>query len=157
MPTRRVQLANLALAAAAVPILTTEPASARGGAPSSAATIELSAQRTKINLPDVPALGTPYVTLLDLFDSRGGAAGHASAGSLVIDVTPQGPVVLGFVVLQLGDGDIHYQRIIRRHGGYPRTAAGAVTGGTGEYAGAAGQVDISWPDADRVDLVVHLT
>jgi hypothetical protein len=60
------------------------------------------------------------------------------------------------VVLHLADGEIHYQRVMDRFGAFPRTAAGAVTGGTGAYRDATGEVAITWPDENQVDLAVRL-
>jgi hypothetical protein len=66
------------------------------------------------------------------------------------------PVVFGMIVLHLADGDIHYQRVIDRFGDYPRKSTGAILGGTGSYAQAAGTVDVVWPDEKKIDLTVHL-
>ncbi|MGH3739369.1 MAG: hypothetical protein ACRDT6_27775, partial [Micromonosporaceae bacterium] len=121
------------------------------------APMELAARRTKITLPDLPTLGLTYITLLDLFDSAGKKVGQATTSSFVVDVTLDGPVVLGTIVLQLSDGEIHYQRQINRYGGYPRESTGAITGGTGSYADATGAVDVVWPDADTVTLTINLS
>ncbi|WP_370417639.1 hypothetical protein AB8O64_02555 [Streptomyces sp. QH1-20] len=40
-------------------------------------------------------------------------------------------------------------------GAYPRTAVGAVLGGTGDFSCASGQVAETWPDADHVELIVQ--
>lgn len=155
MSTRRNHLAGLGLAAAGITIgaATTSPTPARAAAPTTP--ITLVARRTKITLPDLPTLGLTYVALLDLFDQAGVKVGMAAAGSSVVDLTLTGPVVLATVVLRLADGEIHYQRLINRFGDFPRTATGAILGGTGVYEDIRGEVQISWPDADRVDLVVH--
>ena len=47
----------------------------------------------------------------------------------------------------LRDDPDGYQRIIDRYGPYPRTATGAILGGTGAYQSATGSVDVAWPDA----------
>jgi hypothetical protein len=117
--------------------------------------LSLTARRTENTLPDLPALGMPYVCLLDLFDEAQSQVGTATAGSMVVGVTLEGPVVLASVVLHLPDGEVHYQRIMDRFGGFPRTAVGAILGGTGAYRDARGEVDISWPDDEKVDLVVR--
>ncbi|MGH3713758.1 MAG: hypothetical protein ACRDT4_09915 [Micromonosporaceae bacterium] len=160
MSTRRAHLTSLGLAAA-TPLAVAAPVALASAAPAAAATrvagpMELVARRTKITLPDLPKLGVSYIALLDLFDSAGTKLGQASTSSFVVDVAVEGPIVLGTIVLQLADGEIHYQRLIRRYGDYPRTATGAITGGTGEYAGATGEVDVSCPDADTVQLAVKL-
>jgi hypothetical protein len=152
MSTRR-QLAGLALGTAAGVTL------AAAGAPTPAAAQEplsLIARRTELTLPDLPALGLPYVCLLDLFDQAGTQVGTATAGAMIVGVTLEGPVVLASVVLHLADGEIHYQRVMDRFGAFPRTAAGAVTGGTGGYRDATGEVAITWPDENQVDLAVRL-
>lgn len=121
-----------------------------------AAELRLVARRTKITLPELPTLGITYVALFDLFDQARAKVGTAAAGSSVVDLTPAGPVVLSGVVLTLKDGQIHYQRLINRFGGYPRQSVGAVLGGTGAYGGARGEVGIVWPDADTIELTVRL-
>ncbi|MGH3657413.1 MAG: hypothetical protein ACRDUA_12200, partial [Micromonosporaceae bacterium] len=133
------------------------PRAAPAPGPGAKAPLELSARRTEITLPPgVPSLGLTYIALLDLFDTSGTKVGQASTSSFVVEVTTGGPIVLGFIVLQLEKGAIHYQRLIRRYGDYPRTTVGAITGGTGDYSSGSGHVEVSWPDAERVDLVVHL-
>jgi hypothetical protein len=159
MPTRRAQLAALGLVAAvpfaavpfaAVPFAAAAPAAAAG-------TVQLTATRRQLNLPAVPALGVTYIATFDVKDGTGAAAGTAWAGSSIVDVTPDGPVVLSMVVLRLADGEVHYQRVIDRYGPYPRTATGAVLGGTGAYQSATGTVDVTWPDANTVALALHLS
>lgn len=165
MSTRRAHLTRLGLVAAAPLAVAAAPlaAGARSAGPGAApaerptASLELTARRTKITLPDLPTLGLTYIALLDLFDSADKKVGQAQTSSFVIDVTLDGPVVLGTIVLRLADGELHYQRIINRYGGYPRTATGAITGGTGAYRDAAGQVDVTWPDAETVALAIHLS
>jgi hypothetical protein len=148
MSTRR-QLAGLTLGTAAALSL---------GAPAVAqpAPLTLTARRTELTLPAVPTLGLPYVCLLDLFGETARQVGTATAGSMVVGATVDGPVVLASVVLQLADGEVHYQRLMNRFGAFPRTAVGVIVGGTGAYHGVGGEVDISWPDEERVDLVVRL-
>lgn len=119
-------------------------------------TMTLVARRTELTLPSLPTMGVPYVCLLDVFDEAAQQVGTATAGSMVVGVTLEGPVVLGLVVLHLADGEIHYQRIINRFGAFPRTSNGAILGGTGAYSGARGDVGISWPNDDQVDLLVNL-
>jgi hypothetical protein len=116
----------------------------------------LTARRTELTLPSLPALGIPYVCLLDLFDETARQVGTATSGSLIVGVTLEGPVVLATVLLHLPDGEIHYQRLMNRFGGFPRTAVGAILGGTGAYRDARGEVGISWPDDEQVDLAVTL-
>lgn len=73
-----------------------------------------------------------------------------------MDVTLDGPVILSQVVLQLADGEIHYQRMIDRFGAYPRAAVGAILGGTGVYAIARGDVQVIWPDQDTIKIALNL-
>lgn len=169
MSTRRSYLAGVGLAAAGVTAAglglgaTAAPAPARAQQPppgdppvgQPGEPRELVARRTELTLPDVPTLGLPYVCLLDLFDPEEAPAGTATAGAMVVGVTPEGPVVLASVVLHLADGEIHYQRVMDRFGTYPLTAVGAILGGTGEYRDLRGEVDISWPDEERIDLLVR--
>lgn len=178
MSTRRSQLANLGLtvaaatvgAAAGATIGTTVGAAADAtmgtdaGAPAGPAvagaraaddTIQLTARRTKITLPALPAAGVTYIATFDLFDQSGTKVGTAASGSSVVDVTTAGPVVLSSVVLKLNNGEIHYQRLMDRFGDYPRTATGAILGGTGTYRGIRGEVKITWPNADQINLVVQ--
>jgi hypothetical protein len=182
MTTRRAHLTHLGLAATAgltaaaaaplspaataaplSPAATAAPLSpAAAGAPRQAGAprrieqdIVLSARRREITLPALPPLGVTYIATFDLFDSAGATVGEAFAGASVVDVTLDGPVVLATVVLRLAAGEIHYQRVMNRFGAYPRTAIGAILGGTGDYSAIRGVVDISWPDADRIDLVVR--
>lgn len=115
----------------------------------------LTARRTEITLPAVPTLGITYICQLDLSAESGTTVGTAYAGASVVGLTLAGPVVLAVVVLRLADGEIHYQRVMDRFGGFPREATGAILGGTGGYRGIGGEVEISWPDEERIDLVVH--
>jgi hypothetical protein len=119
--------------------------------------LTLVATRTQITLPAAPTLGIGYIATFDLVDGDGKAAGTAWSSSAVVDLknTAQ-PVVFGMIVLHLADGDIHYQRVIDRFGDYPRKSTGAILGGTGSYAQAAGTVDVVWPDEKKIDLTVHL-
>lgn len=162
MSTRRSYLAGLGglgLTAAGVAVGATAaapaaPALAQVDQPP-ADPVALIARRTTLTLPELPAIGVPYVCLLDLFDEAETQVGTATAGATVVGVTPQGPVVLASVVLHLADGEIHYQRVMDRFGDFPRTAAGAILGGTGGFRDVRGEVEISWPDPDRIDLLVH--
>lgn len=159
MSTRRTHLAGLAGLAAGGGLglaAASGPASAAIAVRSSSADpLPLTAYRTELTLPALPTLGLPYICRLDLFDEAEAPVGTAAAGAMVIGLTDAGPVVLAWVVLQLAEGEIHYQRVMDRFGDYPRTAVGAVLGGTGAYHELRGEVDISWPDPDRIDLVVR--
>lgn len=161
MSTRRSHLAGLGLTAAGLALgASAAPTGAAATAPAGSAPAQplpLVARRTELTLPALPTLGVPYVCLLDLFDQAGMPVGTAAAGATVVGVSLQGPVVLASVVLQLAGGEIHYQRVMDRFGAYPRTAVGAILGGTGGYRDVRGEVGISWPDPDRVDLLVQLT
>jgi len=148
MVTRRASIATFGLAAASGALLAS-PARA-------ATTVNVVARRKQITLPAVPALGAPYIATFDLFDEAGAKIGDAAANSSVVDVTLAGPVVFSTVILRLADGQIHYQRMMDRFGDYPRRALGAVQGGTGAYAGATGDVEIVWPDADTIAVAVRL-
>ncbi|HET6213698.1 MAG TPA: hypothetical protein VFE14_12615 [Micromonosporaceae bacterium] len=155
MSTRRSHLATLGLAVTGLSAIgvTAAPSPAFGSAPGEP--FRLTARRAKITIPDLPALGLTYIAMLDLFDEAGAAVGQAAAGASIVDITLDGPVVLASVVLKLADGEIHYQRLMNRFGEFPRAATGAILGGTGTYHDIRGTVDISWPDADRVELVVQ--
>ncbi|MPZ28531.1 MAG: hypothetical protein GEV12_19560 [Micromonosporaceae bacterium] len=156
MSTRRSHLAGLGLTAAGVAVAATAaptPAQAQPDPP--ADPLALVARRTELTLPELPALGVPYVCLLDLFDEADAQVGTATAGATVVGVTVDGPVVLASVVLHLADGEIHYQRVMDRFGDFPRAAVGAILGGTGSYQDATGEVDITWPDEEQIDLLVR--
>jgi hypothetical protein len=118
--------------------------------------VELIAKRKRMTLPDLPTPGLTYIATFDLTDQAGAAAGVAAASTSIVDVTLDGPVILSQVVLQLADGEIHYQRVINRFGAFPRTAVGAILGGTGVYAIARGDVKITWPDLDTVAIALNL-
>jgi hypothetical protein len=152
MGTRRAHLAALGLAAAT-------PAAVLAGATAASAADSMSivATRKQITLPAAPTLGVPYIATFDLTDSSGTALGTAWSSSAVVDVSPAGPVVFGAIVLDLADGQIHYQRVINRYGDYPRKSTGAILGGTGKYAAATGSVDVVWPDDKTIDLTVNLS
>ncbi|MGN9912371.1 hypothetical protein ACTMTJ_33030 [Phytohabitans sp. LJ34] len=146
---RRDHLAGLGLGLVAGALATPAPAQARS-------TVELIAKRKRITLPDLPVLGLTYIATFDLTDKAGAASGVAAASTSIVDVTLDGPVILSQVVLQLADGEIHYQRVINRFGAFPRTAVGAILGGTGVYAIARGDVKITWPDQDTVAIALNL-
>ena len=150
MPTRRTQLAAFGLGLAAAPL-------AGASAARAAAPWRIVARRQQITLPAAPTPGVTYIATFELTDESGKPMGEAAAGTSVVDVTTEGPVILSQVVLRLTDGELHYQRIMNRFGGYPRRATGAVVGGTGAYAGASGQVQITWPDADTIQIAVERT
>jgi hypothetical protein len=149
MTTRRTHLAGLGLGLVAGTLAVPAPAQARS-------TVELVARRKKITLPELPTLGLTYIATFDLTDPAGAAAGEAAASTSIVDVTLDGPVILSQVVLRLADGELHYQRMINRFGAYPRTAVGAVLGGTGVYAIARGDVKITWPDQDTIKIEANL-
>lgn len=146
---RRDHLASLGLGLVAGALAVPAPAQARS-------TVELLAKRKKITLPDLPTPGLTYIATFDLTDPAGAAVGVAAASTSIVDVTLDGPVILSQVVLQLADGEIHYQRVINRFGAFPRTAVGAILGGTGTYAIARGDVKITWPDQDTVAITLNL-
>lgn len=146
---RRDHLAGLGLGLVAGALATPAPARARS-------TVELIAKRKTITLPDLPTPGLTYIATFDLTDPAGAAAGVAAATTSIVDVTLDGPVILSQVVLQLPDGEIHYQRMINRFGAYPRTAVGAILGGTGVYAIARGDAMITWPDQDSIKIELNL-
>jgi hypothetical protein len=146
---RRDHLAGLGLGLVAGALAAPVPARARS-------TVELIAKRKKITLPDLPVLGLTYIATFDLTDPAGAAAGVAAASTSIVDVTLDGPVILSQVVLQLADGEIHYQRVINRFGAFPRTAVGAILGGTGVYAIARGDVKVTWPDQGTVAIALNL-
>jgi len=146
---RRDHLAGLGLGLVAGALAVPAPAAARS-------TLELVARRKKITLPDLPAPGATYIATFDLTDAAGAATGTAAASTSIVDVTLEGAVILSQVVLRLADGEIHYQRMINRFGAYPRTATGAIVGGTGAYAIARGDVAITWPDEDTIKLALNL-
>lgn len=154
MSTRRSHLTGLGLTAAGVAVAATA-APAPALAQEQPEPLALVARRTEITLPDLPALGVPYVCLLDLFDEADTQVGTATAGATVVGVTVDGPVVLASVVLHLADGEVHYQRVMDRFGDFPRTAVGAILGGTGSYQDATGEVEIAWPDEEQIDLLVR--
>jgi len=146
---RRDHLASLGLGLVAGALAVPAPAQARS-------TVELLARRKKITLPDLPTPGLTYIATFDLTDPAGAAAGVAAASTSIVDVTLDGPVILSQVVLQLADGEIHYQRMINRFGAFPRSSVGAILGGTGAYAIARGDVKITWPDQDTVAIALNL-
>jgi hypothetical protein len=149
MTTRRNHLAGLGLGLVAGALAGPAPARAKS-------IVELVARRKKITLPELPTPGLTYIATFDLTDPAGAAAGVAAASTSIVDVTLDGPVILSQVVLQLADGEIHYQRMINRFGAYPRTATGAILGGTGVYAIARGDVKITWPDQDTIKIELNL-
>lgn len=155
MTTRRTHLTRLGLATAAG-LTAAAAAPARAVGPQRPEqTLTLWARRKQITLPVVPPLGGTYIVELELFDSGGAPAGSAFAGAEIVGLTLQGPVVSAHVILKLKDGEIHYQRVINRFGAFPWTATGAIQGGTGTYAGIRGEVDIAFPNADRIDINVR--
>jgi len=149
MVTRRYQLAGLCLGLVAGALAAPGPAAARS-------ILEVVARRKRITLPDLPVPGLTYIATFDLTDAAGAAVGDAAAATSIVDVTLDGPVMLSQVVLRLADGEVHYQRMMNRFGDYPRTAVGAIVGGTGAYAIARGEVQIAWPDPDTVKITANL-
>ncbi|GAA4451457.1 hypothetical protein [Phytohabitans houttuyneae] len=149
MYTRRNHLAGLGLGLVAGALAAPSPARARSA-------VELVAKRKKITLPDLPTPGLTYIATFDLTDPAGAGAGVAAASTSIVDVTLEGPVILSQVVLQLADGEIHYQRLLNRFGAYPRASVGAILGGTGAYAIARGDVQVTWPDQDTIKLALNL-
>jgi hypothetical protein len=157
MPTRRTQLATLGLGLLAAPLAVplAAPATARAAAPE-ATLLQVLARRKQITLPALPALGITYIATFDLTDAAGTALGDAFAANSVVDISLAGPVILSQVMLRLAGGEVHYQRVMDRFGAYPRSAPGAILGGTGVYATARGDVQIVWPDADTIQITLNL-
>ena len=69
--------------------------------------MQLTATRRQLTLPAVPALGVSYIATFDVKDGTGAPAGTAWAGSSIVDISPDGPVVLSMVVLRLPDGEMY--------------------------------------------------
>lgn len=157
MSTRRAALGFAAAAPlVAAPLAVPDPAWA-GGSRTEAEPMKLVATRKQITLPAAPSLGVGYIATFELADSGGNDAGVAWSSSAVVDLKgAANPVVFGTIILRLSGGDLHYQRVIDRYGDYPRTSTGAILGGTGKYARAAGTVDVVWPDDKTINLTVRL-
>jgi hypothetical protein len=149
MPTRRAQLAlGLGLIAG--------PLAIPGAAQATPKQLEVYARRRQITLPNLPALGVTYIATFDLTDAAGKPIGEGFASNSIVDITLDGPVVLSQVVLRLAGGEVHYERIIKRFGDYPRASTGAILGGTGAYATARGDAQIVWPDKDTIKVTLNL-
>jgi hypothetical protein len=149
MSTRRAQLAlGLGLIAGPLAMPSTAQATPKQ--------LEVYARRRQITLPNLPALGLTYIATFDLTDAAGTPIGEGFANNSIVDVTLAGPVVLSQVVLRLTDGEVHYERIIKRFGDYPRSSTGAILGGTGAYATASGDAQIVWPDKDTIKITLNL-
>jgi hypothetical protein len=103
-------------------------------------------RRTKSTLPNippvVPALGTTFISYLDLFDKDGKNIGDGSVNGAIVDIIagiPPKLVCQASVIFRLKDGEIHatnmHIRLIPNPGVKHLIA---ITGGTGEFRTARG-------------------
>jgi hypothetical protein len=154
--TRRAHLTGLGLGLGLLAGTLAGSARAAAADPVPPGQLQVYAKRKQITLPEVATPGITYIATFDLTDASGAPVGEAAAGNSVLDVTVDGPVVLSQVVLRLAKGELHYQRLMNRFGNFPRSATGAILGGTGTYATARGDVQIVWPDQNTIQITANL-
>jgi hypothetical protein len=103
-------------------------------------------------LPEQPgalSLGDRVAFSDDLFTSKGGKSlgtdGGACTVTRVIDTATGSGVLLCEVTFSLPGGDIETQALnTLTNGGFVGTQAGSITGGTGKYRHASGQLSIKF-------------
>ncbi|MFI5756986.1 hypothetical protein [Streptomyces sp. NPDC051569] len=130
------------------------PAQARAGR-----TLDWVAVKKADTEPRTVTLGASWVTYLELHEARNGKPGRmigdGSARCGAVLVTKEGPVTQCQRVLRLHDGSLALSAMIDRFGSGPYTGSSAVVGGTGIYATAAGDAEITL-DGDLVRFRIHL-
>ncbi|MET9403468.1 hypothetical protein [Kitasatospora sp. NPDC002965] len=130
-----------------------------------ARTLTLTGRRASANIPDVLTTGTPYFVHYELLDTEGSPAGTESAHCLPVTVGTDGALVIATLVLRLADGTLTAATAFPR----PLPALTevltaprqwshtfAVTGGTGAYDGATGEITIDHISREEDVLTVTL-
>lgn len=130
-----------------------------------ASTLNLSGKRAAADIPNVLTAGTPYFVHYELRDAAGTPVGTESAHSLPITVGLDEALVLSTVVLRLTDGTLTAAGAFERPlpavtevvlGYQPWSHTFAVTGGTGAYNGASGELTIEHRTRDDSALTATL-
>ncbi|MFJ8045747.1 hypothetical protein ACIRBX_35080 [Kitasatospora sp. NPDC096147] len=129
-------------------------------------TLRFTGKRSAANLPELLVPGTPYFVHYDLLDEQGQPAGTESAHCTPVTVDANGAVVLASLALRLTGGTITAATAYER----PLPAVTetllaarrwshtfAVTGGTGEFNGATGELTIDHLTREDDVLTVTLT
>ncbi|MFE2722182.1 hypothetical protein [Kitasatospora sp. NPDC059327] len=130
-----------------------------------ASTLNLRGRRASADIPGVLTAGAPYFVHYELRDSADRPVGTESAHSLPITVGPDTSLVLATVVLRLTDGMLTGAGAFERPlpvvtevvvGYQPWSHTFAVTGGTGAYDGASGELTIDHLSRDDSVLTATL-
>ncbi|MEV0536863.1 hypothetical protein [Kitasatospora sp. NPDC050463] len=130
-----------------------------------ASTLNLSGKRASADIPSILTAGTAYFVHYELRDTAGTPVGTESAHSLPITVGLDKALVLATVVLRLTDGTLTAAGAFERPlpavtevvvGFQPWSHTFAVTGGTGAYNGASGELTIEHRTRDDSVLTIAL-
>ncbi|MGV9269632.1 hypothetical protein ACWDRR_33840 [Kitasatospora sp. NPDC003701] len=130
-----------------------------------ATNVHLTGKRAAADIPSVLTAGTPYFVHYELRDAAGQPAGTESANSMPVTVGLDKALVLATVVLRLTDGTLSATGAFERPlpavtevlvGYQPWSHTFAVTGGTGAYNGASGELTIEHLTRDDSVLTANL-
>ncbi|MGK5549559.1 hypothetical protein ACSNOH_33260 [Streptomyces sp. URMC 127] len=139
----RRQAAAVAAAAAAVAVTAVALPSSQSAAADGEKTLAWTAVHRTGSPPEHPRAGDTWAVYADLQGPSGERAGDGSAVCTVVLTRYEGVVAQCRYVLRGNDGTLVLDSMENRFGRGPYRTDAAVTGGTGAYAGATGEVRLT--------------
>jgi hypothetical protein len=107
-----------------------------------------------------PSLGDQFVFSDDLFTEKGGAGAGFDGGVCTVvrrDETAKTDTVQCAVTFSLKGGQIATQALLTlTNGNFTGTQTGPVTGGSGEFRGASGEVSVTFFSNDEANITFDL-
>ncbi|MFG3505817.1 hypothetical protein ACGF5F_09900 [Streptomyces sp. NPDC047821] len=162
---RSRRLTACALTAVSVVLATTALTSAAGAAPKpapkdSVKVLDWLAVQQNSSKPEHPRVGTDWTSHGHLYTHKKGRLGKKigdiSSHCSIADRNRHGYVALCHRVLRTDHGSISLSDAIDRSGRHPHGGRSAVTGGTGAYADAEGQAEITFFGKGRARFLIKL-
>ncbi|GAA2432031.1 hypothetical protein [Streptomyces lavendulocolor] len=151
-PSRTRLLTGGVLAATTAMLATTALTSTAGAAPGptpkdTPKVLDWLADKRTDNKPERPGVGSDWTTHAHLYTNKKGRfgkkIGDVSSHCTVAELNRHGYVALCHRVLRTDGGSISLSDSLDRHGPLPHGGRSAVTGGTGSYADAEGEAEIT--------------
>ncbi|MGK5733756.1 hypothetical protein [Streptomyces sp. URMC 124] len=136
-------VAAVAATAVAAALPSPQPAAAAGEKAAGEKNVAWTAVHRTGSPPEHPKEGDTWAVYADLQDAAGKPAGDGSAVCTVVLLRYEGVVAQCRYVLRGTDGTLVLESMENRFGRGPHRADAAVVGGTGTYAGAKGEVQLT--------------